>query len=169
MKSLPSLQHISIATSGAAGGTAQADQHLPHPRSPQISSHLSSPAECGPRIQASAISLPNSLSTALPAPVTLSLHLLPKPHACSSRAADVLKQVFLPSRPLLLSSLSLQLILSPPFLSVGILPDFPGLSGSTPRFPSYCIVLPALPLMVPRPHRASYRINTHLHQLLQID
>ena len=152
MMSLPSLQHISIATSGAAGGTAQADQHLPHPRSPQISSHLSSPAECGPRIQASAISLPNSLSTALPAPVTLSLHLLPKPHACSSRAADVLKKVFLPSRPLLLSSLSLQLILSPPFLSVGILPDFLGLSGSTPRFPSYCIVLPALPLMVPRPH-----------------
>ena len=119
-----------------------------HPKSQVISS----PRECGPRTQASAISLPNSLSTALPAPVTLSLHLLPKPHACSSRAADVPKQVFLPSRPLLLSSLSLQLILSPPFLSVGILPDFPGLSGSTPGFPSYCTVLPALPLMVPRPH-----------------
>lgn len=106
MKSFPSL-HISIATSGAAGGTAQADQHLPHSRSPQISSRFSLPRECGPRTQASAISLPNSLSTALPAAVTLSLHLLPKPHACSSGAADVLKQGFLSSRPLLLSSLSL--------------------------------------------------------------
>ena len=79
-------------------------------------------------------------------PATLDL---PKPHACSSRTTHTLKEAPLPSSPLLFFSLSLQLIFSPPFFFVSILPDLPSCPRSLPWCPSYCTVLWLCPSCCP--------------------